>query len=148
MGFSEIAVSAVLFSTFLLIAGVLGASYFNYLDELSEAKRINAEILSAKVHTNISILNATYNTSSDILVITFENRGDTILNLDLTNILVDGILIGNVTDYTYTVASISTTEKAFPGEIVVVSVSLSSAPTRVAVVTEYGIAAYANVTVV
>lgn len=148
MGFSEIAVSAVLFSTFLLMAGVLGASYFNYLDELSEAKKINAEILSSKVHTIISILNATYNSSSGILIITFENRGDTVLNLDLTNILVDGTFIGNVTEYTYTVSTASSTTKAFPGERVTVTISLTSAPTRVAIVTEYGVAAYANVTIV
>lgn len=148
MGFSEIAVSAVLFSTFLLMAGVLGASYFNYLDELSEAKKINAEILSSKVHTIISILNATYNSSSGILIITFENRGDTVLNLDLTNILVDGTFIGNVTEYTYTVSTASSTTKVFPGERVTVTISLTSAPTRVAIVTEYGVAAYANVTVV
>ena len=148
MGFSEIAVSAVLFSTFLLMAGVLGASYFNYLDELSEAKKINAEILSSKVHTIISILNATYNSSSGVLIITFENRGDTVLNLDLTNILVDGTFIGNVTEYTYTVSTASSTTKVFPGERVTVTISLTSAPTRVAIVTEYGVAAYANVTVV
>jgi len=148
MGFSEIAVSAVLFSTFLLMAGVLGASYFNYLDELSEAKKINAEILSSKVHTVISILNATYNSSSGVLIITFENRGDTVLNLDLTNILVDGTFIGNVTEYTYTVSTASSTTKAFPGERVTVTISLTSAPTRVAIVTEYGVAAYANVTIV
>ncbi len=148
MGFSEIAVSAVLFSTFLLMAGVLGASYFNYLDELSEAKKINAEILSSKVHTIISILNATYNSSSGVLIITFENRGDTVLNLDLTNILVDGTFIGNVTEYTYTVSAASSTTKAFPGERVTVTISLTSAPTRVAIVTEYGVAAYANVTIV
>ena len=148
MGFSEIAVSAVLFSTFLLMAGVLGASYFNYLDELSEAKKINAEILSSKVHTIISILNATYNSSSGILIITFENRGDTVLNLDLTNILVDGTFIGNVTEYTYTVSTASSTTKVFPGERVTVTISLTSAPTRVAIVTEYGVAAYANVTIV
>jgi len=147
MGFSEIAVSAVLFSTFLLIAGVLGASYFSYFDELSEAKRINAEILSEKIHTSIVILNATYYASNNTLIIRFENRGDTVLNLDLTNILVDGIFIGNVTDHTYAVDSNTNTEKALPGEVVIISISLSNPPSKIAVVTEYGVAAYARVNV-
>ena len=147
MGFSEIAVAAVLFSTILLIGISLGSSYFNYVDELNEAKRVNNEILYSKINTRVLILNATYYTSNSTLILIFENEGDTVLNLDLVNILVDGILIGNVTDFTYGVNGRNDTTYAFQRDIVKVQIPYGTTPSRVTVVADSGVKAIANVSV-
>ncbi|MCD6157059.1 MAG: hypothetical protein J7J27_01715 [Euryarchaeota archaeon] len=147
MGFSEIAVAAVLFSTILLIGISLGISYFNYVDELNEAKRVNNEILYSKINTRVLILNATYYASNSTLILIFENEGDTVLNLDLVNILVDGILIGNVTDFTYDVNGRNDTTYAFQRDIVKVQIPYGTTPSRVTVVADSGVKAIANVSV-
>ncbi|RLF63940.1 MAG: hypothetical protein DRN30_05985 [Thermoplasmata archaeon] len=145
MGFSEIAVAAVLFSTILLIGISLGAAYFNYLDEVDEAKKVNNEILYSKLNTCLVILNATYYTSNSTLVLIFENEGDTVLNLDLVNIFLDGILVGNVTDFTYSVNDRSDTKLAFQGDLVNVIIPYERVPSRVMIVSDSGVKTISSV---
>lgn len=142
MGFSVSGATAVVFVGLLVSAATLYPTLDGNAERRHEAVDGKQERALALQNTAISVAGATYNASNDTLVATVDNDGSTSLSVDATDLLVDGVL---VTDATTTVEGESRDVWA-SGDRLRFEVTLDSAPARVKVATEHGVAATAEVT--
>ncbi len=141
MGFSEIAVTVILFSTFLFVGGVIAAAWISYHNLVDNAVLAQGEIIQEQVHTSLNITSVTK--IPGYLVINATNTGSVTIDLRYTSILIDGVLYGNVTDYNYSVQGINNTRYWFPGESLQVYIPWTGAlPSRVSLVAQDGVEAY------
>ncbi len=141
MGFSEIAVTVILFSTFLFVGGIIAAAWISYHNLVDNAVVSQGKLLEEKVHTNFTITSVTKITG--YLIINATNTGSVTIDLRYTSILIDGTLYGNVTDYTYYVQGLNNTKYWFPSEYLVVYIPWTGPlPSRVSLVAQDGVEAY------
>ncbi|MFC7203970.1 fla cluster protein FlaF [Haloferax namakaokahaiae] len=140
MGFGVSGSTAIIFLGVLIATGTLYTATSNASENLLEAQDADAEQALERTNTEIVISNATYNASgSDSLVVNITNTGATTLEVDETTLLVDNVYTN--TSGVTTVDGNQATNLWYPGEHLVMNVSLGSAPGRVKVVTGTGVAA-------
>jgi archaellum component FlaF (FlaF/FlaG flagellin family) len=134
MGASTAMVVALFFLCFLIVAAAVYSSA-NYSQNLiNNARQDQDTMKKAKMKTDIAIINVTNKTTS--LNITLQNMGETALNASLFEIFVNGVYYSN-----YTLSSGNTWPPMNYSNITI-PVAASSG-SRVKVVTENGISAYA-----
>lgn len=88
-------------------------------------------------NSDIELANAMYNATNDTLVVWVNNTGSRTLSVNETDVLVDGAFQSG---YATRVAGDGARTVWVPGETLRVEVSTTTAPGRVKVVTEFGIA--------
>jgi flagellar protein FlaF len=112
-------------------------------EEVDEAQDSRQEQLLDRRNTAISVTNATYNTTSGTLNLSASNEGSTTLSVNGTTVLVDN-------EYEPTapanVEGNAATDLWEPGETLTLNVTTTQ-PTRVKVVSEFGVADASDVTV-
>ena len=135
MGLSVSASSAVVFLGMFVAAGVLYPAVANGVERYSDAQSGELDRALAQSNTEVELVNATYDAGTDTLAVTANNTGTTTIDLNETNLLVDGELAS----FTVSVNGSSTTGVWLPGETATYEVSLSSEPGRVQLVVDYGV---------
>lgn len=138
MGFGTSGAVAVVFVGLLIAVGIAYPTLETAQDRRSTAiDDRDRRALDVK-NTDIDLTDAAYNaTGTDELTVNVTNTGSTTLSVDETDLLVDGVYQES---YETTVDGASTRSTWQPGERLTMTVSLASAPNRVKVVTENGVA--------
>jgi flagellar protein FlaF len=147
MGFSVSGATAVVFVGLLVSAGILYPSIDRYTERRSEAIDARNEDALLRQNTALGSVNATYDASATELVVTVNNTGADSLALPAVDLLVDGgyrTLSAGAT----TVDGNSGTDVWAPGETLRITMSESTTPNRVKLVTGPGVATTATVEVV
>jgi|Deesub1362B_J571_1020462.scaffolds.fasta_scaffold00705_5 archaellum component FlaF (FlaF/FlaG flagellin family) len=135
--------SAAIASAILLIAMVVSASIiFNTLSSnyelLRKAEYVKNEIDSEQLHTTITVNNVTY--SSGIVIINATNDGNTVIEADKIDVLINGVF------YTDNIISTSVDGENvtiwIPEEVLRIEVSSTVSPSRVKVIAHNGISGY------
>lgn len=138
MGFGTSGAVAVVFVGLLIAVGIAYPTLEAANDRRSTAiDDRDRRALDVK-NTDIDLTDAAYNaTGADELTVNVTNTGSTTLSVDETDLLVDGVYQES---YETTVDNESARSLWQPGERLTMTVSLASAPNRVKVVTENGVA--------
>lgn len=148
MGFSVSGATALLFVAFLIAFGVFYGATTGAVEQVQDAQIEKTDATIDTLNTEIRIDNATYNESDgNDLVVVANNTGATTLDINSTDLLVDGEYI---TDW-QAAAEINGSSGSnlwLPQQGLVITVGLSEEPSRVKIVTEHSIAATATVEVV
>lgn len=136
MGFSVSGATAVVLVGLLVSAATIYPTVDRSAERRHDAVTAKQERALAQQNTAIEVANATYNASNDTLVVTVENEGATTLSVDATDLLVDGVIeFGDAT------VENESRDVWASGEQLRYEVTTADSPTRVKVVTEYGVAA-------
>jgi flagellar protein FlaF len=140
MGFSVSGSAAIIFAGMFIAFGMFYTATSNGFERISEARSESAEDMLEQRNTALNITEVTYNASgNDDLVIRVNNTGSTELAINDTDVLVDNDFQG-VDDWdSYNVDGDTDTEVWLPGEQLEITISRSSDPTRVKVVTGPGL---------
>jgi flagellar protein FlaF len=148
MGFSVSGATALLLIAFLLSFGAFYTASTGAFNQVQDAQADQTDRTVETINTAIEIDSATYNESGDQnLNITVTNTGASTLHLNETSLLVNGSYVSDWQDGA-TVAGDSGSYLWLPQETLNVSLSRSSDPQRVKIVTEHGVAATATVEVI
>lgn len=134
---------AVVAIAVFIALGVMIPAVSNTGEEASGAVQDQFERSENVAGTDISIVGSDYNFATDTFTVSVENTGGTRLSVRDTDVLVDGEYV-TAGARTTTVAGASTTDLWAQGETIEISVD-SQLPDRVKVVTEHGVAAFAEV---
>lgn len=139
MGFSTSAAAAVIFVGALVSLGILYPATTGSFERVNDALGDREDRLLEQRNTDVSIETVTYNTTDENVTIAVTNTGTTALSVADTDTLIDGsIVTGNVTT---AVENVTGRTLWAPGETLTITVgNVSSEPSRVKVVTEYGVA--------
>ena len=144
MGFGVSGSTAIIFLGVLIATGTLFTTTSATVEQVDEARDEQQEHLLDRRNTEIGLTSAVYNSTSGTLNLSASNDGSTTLTVNGTTLLVDN-------QYESTAAAqvdgITATDLWEPGETLTLNVSVSE-PTRVKLVTEYGVADSADVTVI
>jgi flagellar protein FlaF len=143
MGFSVSGAMAVILVGLLVSMATLYPAVDRSQELRREAIDDRNERLLDRQNTAITIRSATYNATSDELTVAVENTGSTSLSVDRTGFLVDGEYR---TDAATAIDGASNRTVWTPSERLAFTDTHTTAPARVKVVTERGIAATAAVT--
>ncbi|MGB9674528.1 MAG: hypothetical protein ACPLX8_00185 [Nanopusillaceae archaeon] len=103
--FGTIIVEVILFIVAAVASYILISSAYNSLNKISNAAYANAESLQNMLQTYITIDSCAYNSTTNLLYVYVTNRGNNILNQNLTQFFVNGVLVNNKTvriAYSYT----------------------------------------------
>jgi len=142
-----VSTSASLLIVFIVVFVALGWVYTagsNAVDRVSDAQSEQFQQYDAIQRTSINVTAATYDTGT--LTVRINNTGSERLSVNATDVLVDGEFVS--TDaFTATVDGEATDRWGLEQQLVLTTDSVSTAPDRVKVVTEAGIAATARVEV-
>ncbi|WP_410764987.1 fla cluster protein FlaF [Haloferax sp. DFSO60] len=139
MGFGVSGSTAIIFLGVLIATGTLYTATSNASENILDAQDADAEQTLERTNTRITISNATYNMTNTSLVVNVTNTGATTLAVDETTLLVDNVY--NDTAGVTTVDGNQATNLWYPGEHLIMNVSLGTPPNRVKVVTGTGVAA-------
>jgi flagellar protein FlaF len=147
MGFSVSGAAAIIFASMFVAFGVWFTASANSFDQVSEAQDQQTESLIDSENTEILIVSATYNESgNELLRIDANNTGATGLSLSETDLLVDGEFVdGWQGNWSVNVNGNTTTDLWLSGEQLSITRNLATAPSRVKIVTEHGVAETATV---
>lgn len=149
MGFSVSGATVVVFAGLLVSVATL----YPAVDTSNELRRDAIDARDERAlelrNTDIEVTTARFSQTLDELTVVVENTGTTTLSVDRTTLLVDGVYRSTTTD----VAGGTGRTVWAPGEELTFTDGfildlLGTAPTRVKVVTEFGVADASNVTVV
>jgi len=140
MGFSTNGAAAILFVAAFMAVGMLVPAAQAGFEDVSSSWASQENRVVATTNTAISLSNVTYNNTSDTLTVRAENTGTTTLHVADTDVLVDG----EMTTPNATVAGVSGRSIWAPGENATFTLSRSSAPSRVVVVTEHAVSVGTN----
>jgi flagellar protein FlaF len=149
MGFSVSGTAAIIFASMFVAFGVWFTASANSFDRVSDAQDQQTESLIDSENTEIEIASATYNESgNELLRIDATNTGASQLSLSETDLLIDGEFIdGWQENWSVNVEGNATTDLWLSGEQLSITRDLATPPTRVKIVTEYGVAETATVEV-
>jgi flagellar protein FlaF len=147
MGFSVSGAAAIIFASMFVAFGVWFTASANSFDQVSDAQDQQTESLIESENTEITIVSATYNESgNELLRIDANNTGASQLSLSETDLLIDGEFVeGWQENWSVNVNSNATTDLWLSGEQLSITRDLTTAPDRVKIVTEYGVARTATV---
>ena len=143
MGFGVSGATAIIFLGLFIAAGTMFTTTSATVEQIGEAEDDRQEQLLDRRNTEIAVTSAVYNNSTSTLNLSVSNGGSTTLSVNGTTVLVDN-------EYTPTASArvdgTAATDLWEPGETMALNVSTAE-PTRVKVVTEYGVAETSRVTV-
>lgn len=144
MGFGVSGSSAIIFLGVLIAGVTMYSAAEATVEQVGEARDANSERLLDRKNTAVNITNATYVTGTENLTVAVENVGSTSLSVADTTILVNNSYRSTTNA---TVDGVAGTDVWAPGETLRLNTSEGpSAPSRVTVVTENGVAASTDVT--
>lgn len=139
MGFSTSGAVAILFAGLLIAVGMAYPVVQTANDDRRTAIDDRDDRTLDMHNTDIVLKNASYSGTEDTLTVNVTNTGSTTLSVPATDLLVDGSyreLTANET----TVEGSASRELWQPGELLTITVTATTQPDRVKVVTEHGIA--------
>jgi flagellar protein FlaF len=137
MGFSTSGSMAIIFVG-ILVAVSTAYPVMEAADErVQTAVDDRADRSVSQRNSDIELVNASYDATNDTLVVLVTNTGSRTLSVNATDVLVDGAY---QTGYATSVDGTTSRRTWVPGETLRVEVSTTTAPNRVKVVTEFGIA--------
>lgn len=139
MGFSVSGASAIIFVGMFLSFGMVYTAASNGYEAVSEAQSAVHEDALAQKNTAIDVANVSYDAADDTLTVNVSNTGSSSLSVDRTDLVVDNEY--QTTAASTTVEGDAETDLWLPGETLSFTLTLTSSPTRVKVVTETGVAA-------
>jgi flagellar protein FlaF len=143
MGFGVSGATAIVFLGLLVATGTVFTTTSTTFERVDEAHDDRQEKLLDRRNTAVSVTGAVYNNTTNTLNLSVVNEGSTTLSVNGTTVLVDN-------EYTPTtmarVEGVSATDLWEPGETMMLNVSTGE-PTRMKVVTEFGVADTSDVTV-
>ena len=139
MGFSVSGSAAIVFAGMFIAFGLFHAAASDSFERVSEARQAESDADLDQQNTAIAVQSATYDDTNDLISLDVENTGSSSLSLNETDILVDNEYITGWQDGA-TVGSNSDTDLLLPGETVSVSLSQTTRPSQVRVVTAHGVA--------
>lgn len=140
MGFSTSAAAAVIFVGALVSLGILYPATAGSFDQVNGALGDQENRLLDQRNTDVAIEDVTYNETTDEVVINVSNTGTTTLTANETDTLLDGGL--QTANVARAVEGVTGRTLWAPGETVTLTVgNVSTAPGRVKIVTEHGVAA-------
>ncbi len=93
MGFGTVAAQIIFFIAVIMIASAFIIGMNDQMQQNSQSLRTQNERLSEQLLSDISIMSLTYNSSNDELRVYVRNSGKTRLELNATDIFVNGIRI-------------------------------------------------------
>ena len=137
MGFGVSGASAVIFLGLFLAAGTLYATTSQTAERVADARDDDSERLLDQRNTAINVTDAVHRANADEFNVTVENTGTTTLAVNDTTVLADNEYVSTANA---TVDGASETDLWAPGATLRLTVNRSSAPERVKVVTETGVA--------
>ena len=143
MGFGVSGATAIIFLGLFIAAGTMFTTTSATVEQIGEAEDDRQEQLLDRRNTEIAVTSAVYNNSTSTLNLSVSNGGSTTLSVNGTTVLVDN---GYRSTATARVEGNAATDLWEPGETMTLNVSTAE-PTRVKVVTEYGVADASEVTV-
>jgi flagellar protein FlaF len=143
MGFGVSGATAIIFLGLFIAAGTVLTTTSATVEQIDEAQDERQERLLDRRNTEIAVASAVYNTTSGTLNLSVSNDGSTTLSVNGTTVLVDNEY--NSTS-TATVEGTAATDLWEPGETMTLNVSMAE-PTRVKVVSEFGVSDASSVTV-
>jgi archaellum component FlaF (FlaF/FlaG flagellin family) len=97
MGFSVSATMAIFFASFLILFSILYSSVNSAFDDMQTAFDEKYDGLQARSDTSMSIIDTAYYREDNSLVIDVLNTGTTSLDVNCTQLLVDGVLTSSAT---------------------------------------------------
>jgi flagellar protein FlaF len=143
MGFGVSGATAIIFLGLFIAAGTMFTTTSATFEAVDDARDSRQEQLLDRRNTAITVTNATYNTTSGTLSLSASNEGSTTLSVNGTTVLVDN-------EYEPTapasVGGNAATDLWEPGETLTLNVTTTQ-PSRVKIVTEFGVADASDVTV-
>jgi flagellar protein FlaF len=143
VGFGVSGATAIVFLGLFIAAGTMFTTTATTFEQVDEARDDRQEQLLDRRNTAITVTSAVYNNTTSTLNLSVVNEGSTTLSVNGTTVLVDN-------EYTPTASArvdgTAATDLWEPGETMALNVSTAE-PTRVKVVTEYGVAETSRVTV-
>jgi len=146
MGFSVSGAAALIFLAFLISFGTFYGAASNAVDDVQDAQEDRTDRTVETINTEIEIVAAEYNETEATLNVTVDNTGASTLDLNATDLFVDGEFVdGWEADATLDGSAGSTLW--IPQERLNVTLDRTETPERVKLVTEYGVADTASVNV-
>jgi flagellar protein FlaF len=145
MGVSTSASLLVIFVGVFVALGTVYTAGSTAVDRVNDAGSDRVEHHTAIQETRINVTSAEYD--SGTLTVRVNNTGSTALSVNGTDMLVDGAYV-SLDDFTATVDGESTDSWDLEQQLVLQTDSFGTAPDRVKVVTEVGIAGTARVEVI
>jgi len=138
MGFSTSAAAAVIFVGVLVSLSIFYPAAAGSFEQVSDAMESREDRALKERNSDLRIANATYDDTTDRLRVNVTNTGTVSIDVDETDLLIDGTIR---TNRTTAVESIEGRSIWAPGETLTIKVNdLSDVPARVTVVNEYGVA--------
>jgi flagellar protein FlaF len=144
MGFSVSGSAAIIFASMFIAFGMWYTATANSFERVSEAETAGADSALTDRNTHVEITSAEF--ANGTLTITVNNTGAEQLSLSDTDLLVDGRIVGDWQADNATVEGYGDTDLWMAGEELTITLSRSSQPARVKIVTETGVADTAEVT--
>ncbi len=138
MGFSVSGSTAIIFLAMFISFGIVYSAAYNGFERVSDARSDHADIVLNQQNTALNI--TTVNYSGGKLNVTVSNTGSTSLDVNDTDVLVDGSYVTAADVASRNVNGDATTELWLPGETLRFQINVSSSPTRVKVVSGPGLA--------
>lgn len=146
MGFSTSAAAAVIFVGVLVSLSILYPAAAGSFEQVSDAMESREDRTLKQRNSDLLIDNGTYDGADDRVWINVTNTGTVSIDVNDTDLLVDGKLW---TDRSTAVDGVDGRSIWAPGETLTITANnVTSAPARVTVVNEFGVAdANASITV-
>lgn len=137
MGFSVSGSAAIVFIAAFVSVGILYTAAYNGYEEVTVAEDGQADRLLHQRNTDVSIVRTAYNSTESNFTVEIVNEGSATLSVNETDVVLDGAY--QPTWESYNVSGSTTTDVWAPGESLNVTISTSTDPSRVKVVTETGV---------
>lgn len=147
MGFSVSGATAVVFIGLLVSTATLYPAADAYAEHRVDALESRNERALMQQNTGVELGDVAYDTSTDTLTIEANNTGATTLSVTKLDLLVDGTYTATAAG-DVVVAGSATTGLWAPGEQLTITLTRSTTPDRVKLVTGPGVSVTARVAVV
>ncbi len=96
MGFSVSATMAIFFASFLILFSILYTTVNDAFDDVSESLDDKYDGLQSRAETELEFITFAYDRGLNLLEITVRNSGSVVLGTNYTDLLIDGMLVGQV----------------------------------------------------
>jgi len=139
VGFSVSGSAAIVFAGMFIAFGLFHAAASDSFERVTEARQAEGDTALDQQNTAIVIRSATYDNGTDQISLDVENTGASALSLNGTDVLVDNEYVTGWQSGA-TIGSDSDTDLWHPAETVTLTISATTRPDRVRVVTAHGVA--------
>lgn len=138
MGFSVSGSFAIIVLASFIAFGTIYSAGTNSFDRVGDATRASHENALAQANTDINVTNASY--GGGVLTVNVTNQGTTALSVNDTDLLVDGVYQPPGQLDAVSVVGHPNSDLWLPEDTLRFRLTRSTAPQRVKVVTEHGVA--------